>query len=224
MFYRSFYYTVDNMFQTIVNLKVYNESTGKNTEILLKTFNTSESSENVKFAVPLTKTHLGKHFKNLISQHVDPESYGPYTGHVIMEELISSGIKGSLLNHSERRVSKPIIRSTIARAEELGFKLIICSKDLEEIREVCDMGADIIAYEPTELIGGKISVATAKPHIIEQAVALCDKYKSTLLVGAGINNKKDVETSKGLGAGGILVSSGVVKSKDPFHSLNSLMI
>ena len=215
---------VENMFQTIVNLKTYPESTGQNTESLLRRLKNEKFSHSLKIAVPVTRIHLGKEFENLISQHVDSVSFGAHTGHVLMEELISYGIRGSLLNHSEKRIPKPIIKSTIAKASEFDFNLVICSKDLEETKEVCQMGAKIVAYEPPELIGGNISVAVSKPHFIEQAVEICQSYGAQLLVGAGIKEKKDVEISKELGASGILVSSGVVKAKDPFYALNSLMI
>jgi len=42
------------------------------------------------------------------------------------------------------------------------------------------------------------------------------------LVGAGINSKKDVEISLKMGAKGILVASGVIKSKNPYESLKEL--
>ena len=213
-----------NMFQTIVNLKTYSESLGNNTEVILKKFINKRTTDGLKIAVPVTRIHLGKEFENLISQHVDSVSFGAHTGHILMEELISFGIRGSLVNHSERRIPKSTIKSTISKANELDFNLIICSKDLEETREICEMGASVVAYEPPELIGGDTSVAISKPHIIEQAVAICQRYGAQLLVGAGIKNKKDAEISRELGASGILVSSGVVRAKDPFYALNSLMI
>ena len=213
-----------NMFQTVVNLKTFSESMGQNTVSLLRKLRNEKSFPSLKIAVPVTRVHLGKEFENLISQHVDSVSFGAHTGHILMEDLISFGIKGSLLNHSEKRIPKPIIKSTIAKASELDFNLIICSKDLEETKEICQMGATVVAYEPPELIGGDISVAITKPHIIEQAVEICQSYGARLLVGAGIKTKKDVVISRELGASGILVSSGVVKAKDPFYALNSLMI
>ena len=42
-----------------------------------------------------------------------------------------------------------------------------------------------IAYEPPELIGGNVSVSSAKPEIIAQAAKACNG-KTKLLVGAGL--------------------------------------
>ncbi|MCL4406555.1 triose-phosphate isomerase [Candidatus Parvarchaeota archaeon] len=72
-----------------------------------------------------------------------------------------------------------------------------------------------IAYEPPELIGGDISVSSSKPEIVKE---FCDIVKSGSaslpLIGAGIKTPEDVKKSVELGAEGILVASGVMKSKD----------
>jgi triosephosphate isomerase len=82
------------------------------------------------------------------------------------------------------------------------------------------MGADFVAVEPPELIGGDISVSTANPELISDAVATIGAGK--VLVGAGIKNAEDVRIALKLGAVGVLVASGVVKAADPVAALEDL--
>jgi triosephosphate isomerase len=87
----------------------------------------------------------------------------------------------------------------------------VCVKNVQELKKVRAFKPTAIAVEPPELIGGKISVSTAKPSLIRNA---CKLYR-TVLVGAGVNTQKDVEVAMGLGAKGILISSAITKSDNP---------
>jgi triosephosphate isomerase len=63
-------------------------------------------------------------------------------------------------------------------------------------------------------------VASEKPEIIKKIV---EKYpKIPILVGAGIHSKEDVKVSLKLGAKGILISSFIIKAKDPEKALNEI--
>ncbi len=208
----------------IVNFKNYEESIGDDTEILIQKLNEARNGNKVFFSLPLTHLLLGKKYHNLLSQHVDFHQHGPFTGRVVMEDLKKIGISGSLLNHSEYKVDHSVIRKTIKRADVSEFELFICARDLDEAKTLCEMGARTIAYEPEELIGGNISVSSSKPEIIEKCFTICEEYGANLFIGAGIKNRDDVKRGKELGAKGILISSGIVKSKEPKNSLNSLMI
>ena len=86
-----------------------------------------------------------------------------------------------------------------------------------------EIGAPLVAYEPPELIGGNISVSTAKPDIIEKASVLCEKNGVKLIVGAGIKTHNDILTSLKLGAAGGLVASGVVLASNPAVAITSLI-
>ncbi len=213
------------MFTYIVNLKNYPESTGTKTELIVMGLSqVKKDQSSILLAVPSTHLLLSKKYKQIISQHVDSMEPGPFTGKVIIDDLLEMGIKASLLNHSENRISMEIIQNTIQRAETNDFELFICSRDLNETEKLCKIGAKNIAYEPIELIGGDISVSTARPHIIAECVEVCERSGANLLVGAGIKTLKDVKIARELGASGVLVSSGIVRSTDPKNALNSLMI
>ena len=213
------------MFTVIVNLKTYPETIGKNSKTFMgKISKIQKPGYELKIAPPFTSLHYSSIYEEIIAQHVDHYPPGPFTGSVLIEDLLESGITASLLNHSEKRVGMDNAIKTIKRAEELGFTLYICCETLEEIEKLSINGAKYIAYEPKELIGGNISVSTAKPEIIQKGSDICREHGSILLVGAGVKNADDVRVAKNLGAGGILISSGVVKAKDPLYALNSLMI
>ena len=83
---------------------------------------------------------------------------------------------------------------------------------------------DMIAMEPPELIGGDISVSTARPEAIVETIEAVKSVKSVpVLVGAGIKNGQDVKKAIELGAKGVLVASGIVKAKDPKKAINDLV-
>lgn len=211
----------------IVNFKSYKESIGKNAENLLKEFSGVKKPENCDVVYSLNPLDLclKEKFKesNLISQHVDTFPPGAHTGKLPMELLIEKGISGSLLNHSEYRADPSTIVETIKRSREVGFDIVLCVESEEEAEKYAPLKPRFIAYEPPELIGGDVSVTTANPGIIENVVKICDKFGVEVLVGAGVKNSKDLKKSLELGAKGVLIASGIVKSHDPLYSLNSLI-
>ena len=91
----------------------------------------------------------------------------------------------------------------------------------EEARKVATLQPSFVAVEPPELIGGDVSVSTARPEIITGSVAAVDGVP--LLVGAGIKNGTDVRIAMKLGAVGVLVASGVVKASNPGDVLRDFL-
>ena len=79
--------------------------------------------------------------------------------------------------------------------------------------------------EPPELIGGDISVTTANPKIVQDTVETVKAVNRnvSVLCGAGVKTGQDVATAISLGADGVLLASGVVKSKDPKATLEDLI-
>ncbi|MGC8993747.1 MAG: triose-phosphate isomerase, partial [Candidatus Aenigmatarchaeota archaeon] len=86
------------------------------------------------------------------------------------------------------------------------------------------LGADIVAMEPPELIGSGISVSNAKPELITETIKKIKGLglKTKILVGAGISNKDDCKRSIELGADGVLLSSIVMKSTQPYQKILEL--
>jgi len=87
------------------------------------------------------------------------------------------------------------------------------------------LGPDAVAVEPPELIGGDVSVSTADPGIVEDAVAAADAVDPDVDVfcGAGVSTGEDVAAAGELGASGILLASGVAKADKPRAALEDLV-
>ncbi len=162
----------------------------------------------------------------VFAQHIDPVGFGSYTGHVLPEAVKAAGAFGTLLNHSEHRIEKDgaldtnRLKASIDRAKEVGLYVVVCAEDPEEGAKVAQMGPDLVAVEPPELIGGDISVSTSQPEVVKGAVELIGGGRT--LVGAGVKNAEDVRIAVELGASGVLLASGVTKADDPEAVLRDL--
>ena len=209
----------------IINLKEYEQGTGKKAVELARIAEKVSKESNQEIIVAGQALDI-KELAFSVSipvfiQHMDAVEYGAHTGSILPEAAKNAGAEGTLINHSEKRIPREDIKKIVERAKSLRMRICICAQDPDEAAELSDLKPEFVAYEPPELIGGDISVSTAKPELIKDAVA---KVKSRnpevrVLVGAGIKNTKDVKKSIELGAEGILVASGVVKAEDPEQAI-----
>jgi len=202
----------------ITNFKTYESGTGEQALKLAKIHEevAKETGANIQVAVQATDIASISHEVALpvLAQHIDPVVHGSATGHILPESVKMAGAVGTLINHSEKRLEREIIKATIKRAKEVGLITIICAETPEEGATFLEFNPDFIAYEPPELIGDpNISVATAKPEVIKRAVDLIGPGK--LLVGAGVKDGNDVKVSMELGAAGVLLASAIARSDDP---------
>lgn len=214
-------------FQTpiiVINFKAYEESTGARAVELAKLHQLIALETGVNIAIAGQALDLGMLAAAVtipvLAQHIDGVGYGANTGHIPAEIAHEMGVDGSLLNHSERRISDTQIEMALEDMRELGMLSVVCAENVAEGHKYAQMGADFVAIEPPELIGGEISVSTAKPELIEEAVAVIGPGK--VLVGAGVKNAQDVRIALKLGAVGVLLASGVVKAQDPVAVLRDL--
>ena len=138
------------------------------------------------------------------------------------------GASGSLLNHSEHRAPLAEVRSLVNRLKLLRMISVVCARSASEVPKFAALDPDFVAIEPPELIGSGRAVSTARPELISDSkralrgVAQTMKIKTRLLCGAGIVQPLDVKRSVELGAEGILVASGVVKSKNWSKTIDGL--
>jgi triosephosphate isomerase len=151
----------------------------------------------------------------ILAQHVDDSKVGSTTGFVIPELLKQSKVKGSLINHSEHRISSKEIEKLVLKLSDLKMISILCVKDIAEVKKYLKLNPDYIAIEPPELIGSGKAVSTEKPELIAKAASIVNdsKNKTKLLCGAGIVSGEDVSKASELGSEGILVASGIIKAK-----------
>lgn len=212
----------------VINFKCYKEGTGKNALKLAKVLERVAKEEKKKVILVVQPADVFRISKEvslpIFSQHIDNINYGAYTGSILPESLRQAGAKGTLLNHSEKRIPLSILESYIKRAKEAKLKVIVCCENAAEVKRIASfkITPDFIAIEPKELIGGNISVSKAKPDLIKKSVL--NAKEIPLLCGAGIKAKEDVIIAKRLGAKGVLVASGVVKAKKPENALRELFI
>jgi triosephosphate isomerase len=117
------------------------------------------------------------------------------------------------------------IEATISRCRELGLLTVLCTADVEATKRGAALDPDMLAVEPPELIGGEISVSTAKPEVIRDSVSAVNQINPGIpvLCGAGVKDKADVSKALSLGSQGILLASGVVKSSEPRKVLIDLI-
>ena len=203
-----------------VNFKAYNESTGKNAIALAKLCE-KVAIETGKEIIPVVQSVDISSIKNAFAQHVDEVEPGAQTGHITIEAVKQAGAIGTILNHSENRIPMDKIKAVVERCKEKGFTVLVCAQDPEEVGLIAALKPDYVAYEPPELIGGDISVSTAKPEVITESVQKAGDVP--LIVGAGVKNAQDVKISMELGAKGILVASGVIKAEDQEKALKDLV-
>ncbi|HUU47644.1 MAG TPA: triose-phosphate isomerase [Nitrosopumilaceae archaeon] len=202
----------------IINCKNYEEIAGDKIIKLVKIAEKISKKHKIKIAICPPQHLLGLVSKSsipILAQHIDVSTIGSTTGFVVPELLKKSGVSGSLINHSEHRVSSKDIVFLISKLRDLKMISILCVKDVSEVRKYVKLNPDYIAIEPPELIGSGKAVSKEKPDLIIKAVNAVKAVKNNtkLLCGAGIVSGEDVSKASELGSQGILVASGIIKAK-----------
>ena len=161
-------------------------------------------------------SEIAKYSIPVLAQHVDVANVGSTTGFIVPEIIKKSKVSGSLINHSEHRISEEEITELVSRLKKLDMISVVCVKDVNEAKKYAKLNPDYIAIEPPELIGTGKAVSKEKPEVITKSVMAVKQAKNStkLLCGAGIVSGQDVTKAMQLGAKGILVASGIVKAKN----------
>ena len=203
----------------VINCKNYEEIAGDKIIEFVKTAEKISKKYKVKIAIAPPQHLIGLVSNSsipILAQHIDDSKIGSTTGFVIPELLKKSKVKGSLINHSEHRISSKEIEKLILKLKELKMISILCVKDVAEVKKYVKLNPDYIAIEPPELIGSGKAVSKEKPELIAKAASIVNdsKNKTKLLCGAGIVSGEDVAKAVELGSEGILVASGIIKAKN----------
>ena len=203
----------------IINCKNYDEISGQKIIKLAKI--SQKISKKYKIPIAIAPPHhliplITKFNVIVLAQHLDDKKVGSTTGFMIPEIEKKSKINGSLINHSEHRISEKEIKNLVKRLKRLRLKTVLCVKNVNELKKYLKLNPTFIAIEPPELIGTGKAISTERPQLITKAV---DGVKSArnstkLLCSAGIVSGKDVARAKELGSKGILVASGIVKARN----------
>ncbi|MCK4714381.1 MAG: triose-phosphate isomerase, partial [Candidatus Aenigmarchaeota archaeon] len=200
----------------VVNTKAYLEGTGQKALRLAricKRLSAGARAELILSVQPSDIPGVSGHVTTF-AQHIDAIGPGSHTGHILPEAVKAAGAKGTLINHSERRLALPEIKERIMISRKTGLRVVCCVPRTGMVRDVARMNPDYIAIEPPELIGTGIPVSRARPGVITRSVGIAKKANSRVrvLCGAGISKCEDVEKALELGASGVLVASGIVKA------------
>ncbi len=201
----------------LINTKAYERGVGRSLESLAKI---CKKFKNVSLAVQPTEIwRVAKYKVRVYAQDVDPVTYGAHTGWILPEAVKSAGAKGTLLNHSERKLKTSVLKKAISRCKSIELETIVCASSVREAKKIDLFHPDYIAIEPPELIGTGRSVSEVEPSIISRTVK---SVRAKVLCGAGISTKEDVKKAYELGAVGVLVASAVLKSKNPRVEVRNL--
>jgi triosephosphate isomerase len=213
----------------IINFKAYREGFGKKAYELAKIVENvaSRTDDYLGIAVSfLDLPIIAKDFNvDVYAQHVDAVEFGSHTGRINAEMLKEYGAKGSLINHSERRLRLADIEYNVSKLKEVGLTSLVCTNNIATTAAAATLNPDLVAVEPPELIGSGIPVSKAEPEIVENSVKAAKKVNSAVkvLCGAGITTHEDYVKAMELGAEGVLLASGIVKAKDQKRALEELV-
>ncbi|KAA0003148.1 MAG: triose-phosphate isomerase [Thermoplasmata archaeon] len=204
----------------VINVKTYKEGTGEKALELARCIEKVGKEIGIEMAIAVQPTDIYAiyHETNIpvFAQHIDAIKYGSNTGWILPEAVKEAGAVGTLLNHSEHPIPLENICKGIERAKELQMETIVCAGNVDMARAIAALSPHFVAIEPPELIGGDVSVTTAEPDVVRNAVDAVKKIDSRVkvLCGAGVKKREDVRKAIELGTDGVLLASGVVKAKD----------
>lgn len=213
----------------LVNLKTYKEGMGNRAHLIATEAERvmQESGVTIGLAPSYIDLHpLAHHFAiPVYAQHVDGCEPGANTGHITVDAIRVAGAAGSLINHSERRLTLAEIESSVKGLQAHKLISVICSNNVMTSAAAAALGPDYVAIEPPELIGSGVSVSKANPDIIKNSVAAVHAVNPNVrvLTGAGIQCGECVKIAIDLGTDGVLLASSVVKSKEPGAVLRDLV-
>ncbi len=208
--------------EIIVNCKAYKQGMGKHAVTLARTAIFAAKKYGIQIALAVQPQDIMAVSATGIptfAQHIDAIKHGAHTGSISPCGVKEAGAQGTLLNHSERKLSPAVLQQSILLAKKAGLFVVVCAATPAEAKQINSLNPDAIAIEPPELIGTNTAVSQAKPEVITKTT----KAVSTpVLCGAGIRHAKDVKKALELGAKGILVSSAIVKAQHPDRILAEL--
>jgi triosephosphate isomerase len=213
----------------IVNFKAYAEVEGEGALSLARACAEVAETSGVSIIACPPTVELSRVASSVkiqtMAQHVDPRSPGSATGWITAEMVRRSGAIGTLVNHSEHRLLMNEVRGVVSACKRADLRTCICADSAVSSGEVALFAPDMVAVEPPELIGGDVSVTSARPEVVVEAVRAVHQVDRSIpvLCGAGVKNGEDVRRAIELGAKGVLLASGVVKAKDQRQALRDLI-
>jgi triosephosphate isomerase len=214
----------------LVNLKAYS---GEPVPVAEAAREVSEAT-GVRIAVAPQTAHLERVAATGVetwAQHVSSVEPGSHTGATLAESVAEAGATGTLLNHSERRLTLADLDTAVGAARDADLETVVCANTPAQVAATAALGPDAAAIEPPELIGTGTPVSRADPEVVTEAVEAAGAIEESgpiegsvpVLCGAGISTGEDLVAARDLGATGVLLASGVAKADDPAAALSALV-
>ncbi len=213
----------------VVNFKTYLEGTGERSVEIARACRDVAEGSGVDIAVAPQICDIYRVASMVdipvYSQHVDGIGAGSFTGHAFAPAIKEAGASGTLINHSENRLTLADIEAAIQASKAVGLKTIVCTNNIPTSAAAATLSPDYVAVEPPELIGSGIPVSEADPDVVKGSVEAVMNIDSgvNVLCGAGISKGKDLKAALDLGSKGVLLASGIVKSADPRSAMEDLI-
>ncbi len=214
-----------------INFKTYAEATGqKAKQLALRAEQLSkQKGASIALVVQATDLRLVSSAVKLpvFAQHIDPIEPGSNTGLILPEAVKQAGAVGTVLNHAENKRDNSFLSKAVERAKQAGLLVMACAENTIRAKQIASFPVkpDLIAVEPPDLIGGKLSVSAAKPELITDSVAAIKAIDSSIgvVTGAGIKKTADVKRAIELGAVGVFVASGIVGAPNQKMAIANLL-
>jgi triosephosphate isomerase len=213
----------------LVKVKTFREGMGNRAHMIANAAQlvARESGATIGIAPSYIDLHpICHHFAiPVYAQHVDGYEPGAHTGHITADAIKLAGAAGSLVNHSERRLTLADIEASVRALQAQKLTVVVCSNNEATSAAAAALAPEYVAIEPPELIGSGVSVSKANPDIIRKSVAAVHAVnaKVRVLTGAGIQSGECVKIAVDLGTDGVLLASSVVKAKEPAGVLRDLV-
>lgn len=161
----------------------------------------------------------------VFAQHMDSVPPGRGVGAVLAEAIRAAGAVGTLLNHSEKPLSRVDLGRAIERARAAGLATLVFADSPEEAGAYAQLGPDIVLAEPPDLIASGVSAGNVMARFVADAVDAVKGVDPRILVmsGAGVSGPDDVEQIMRLGLDGTGSSSGILKAADPVAMMRTML-
>ncbi|MDD3043590.1 MAG: triose-phosphate isomerase [Methanosarcinaceae archaeon] len=213
----------------LLNYKTYLQGTGQGAVKIAEACKAVSEESGIEIAVAPQLPDIHRVASEVeipvFSQHLDGIGAGSFTGHVFGQCIKDAGATGTLINHSEKRLTLAEIEASLKAAKESGLRTVICTNNVPTTAAAAVLEPNYVAIEPPELIGTGIPVSKADPEVVSGSVEAVSALKPgvKVLCGAGISKGEDLRAALDLGAVGVLLASGIVKAKAPKAALEDLI-
>ncbi|RZN33259.1 MAG: triose-phosphate isomerase [Methanosarcinales archaeon] len=195
----------------ILNFKTYIEATGKNAVRIAEICRDLGRETGISIiAVPQLPDirAVADTGVPVFSQHISGFDPGSHTGHALAESVRDAGAIGTLINHSEHRLTLADIDAAIAAARRTSLTTIVCSNNVATTRAAAAL--PVSSADPDVITGSVKAVSEIDPGV-------------RVLCGAGISKGEDMQSALQLGTVGVLLASGIIRASDPKAALKDLI-